>query len=98
LAKAGRCQTPEQALDEARRWLNLSYLLDDEPGTNGKTFSESLDQHVSDYVVELAGEHSGDCVCFPCSCVKCHAESLLGVDTIPGLGKHSAYKVGAAFK
>jgi hypothetical protein len=43
------------------------------------------------------GEHNGDCVCSPMSCLKCRAESLVGIDTIRGLSKYSADKIFHAF-
>lgn len=49
------------------------------------------------YVAELKGIHSGDCTCVPCSCDKCHAEGLLGLNTTKGLGNHEGSKVNAAF-
>lgn len=50
------------------------------------------------YVQELAGWHSGDCTCVACSCMKCHAEEALGVDTLkPFPGKHVLVKVDGAF-
>jgi len=30
------------------------------------------------YEADLRDAHAGDCTCFPSSCVKCHAEGLLG--------------------
>lgn len=42
-------------------------------------------------------EHSGDCTCSPFSCIKCHAETLIGIDTIKGLSKYSALKIQGAF-
>jgi len=50
-----------------------------------------------DYLPHLAERHMGDCVCVACSCSKCHAEDLLGVSTIEGLGKHAAHKIEVAF-
>jgi hypothetical protein len=41
--------------------------------------------------------HGGDCTCVPCSCMRCHVENLLGIDTLEGCGKHLAYKVDGAF-
>jgi len=49
-------------------------------------------------MTELArGVHVGDCTCLPSSCGKCHAESVLGVDTIRGLGKHEAARLQSLF-
>ena len=47
--------------------------------------------------VELRNIHCGDCICVPCSCLKCHAEEYLGINTLAGLSKHSAAKVASAF-
>jgi hypothetical protein len=67
----------------------------------GITGEGSLDKRVDEvlgYYIEALGEsHCGDCVCVACSCTKCHAEVLLRVDTMPGLGKHAASKIGTAF-
>lgn len=55
------------------------------------------DELLAHYLEELRGSHVGDCTCFPMSCSKCHAEDMLGVNTIKGLGKHEAHKVQGAF-
>lgn len=50
------------------------------------------------YLEELKGQHVGDCTCVACSCLKCHAESLLGIDTLkPFPGKHAMYHIASAF-
>lgn len=77
--------------------LDINYLLD-EAKRGDKTFSEQLDESVASYVQGLLDAHCGDCTCVACSCSKCHAENLLGVDTIKELGKHPATKINAAFK
>jgi hypothetical protein len=82
-------------LEEAKKDVNLEYFIgeDDE-------ISE-IDKHVTIlveyYIQDLQYNHDGNCTCFACSCLKCHAESLLGIDTIPGLGKHMARKIRNAF-
>lgn len=43
------------------------------------------------------GFHCGDCTCVPASCVKCRAEDILGINTMQGMRKHSAYKIDSAF-
>ncbi|MCV9964906.1 hypothetical protein OIU34_23720 [Pararhizobium sp. BT-229] len=56
------------------------------------------DEYCADLLHELeSGYHFGDCTCVPTSCAKCHAESLLGIDTIDGLRKHAAHYVDGAF-
>ena len=52
---------------------------------------------VQDVIEYLQYPHGGDCTCVPCSCIRCLAEDMLGINTIEGLGKHSAYKVQGAF-
>lgn len=52
---------------------------------------------VKNYEQYLLGSHGGDCTCLPASCAKCRAEEALGIDTIEGLGKHSAYKIFNVF-
>jgi hypothetical protein len=83
-------------LEDARKQANASYYLSDDDNKRS-----DLDQRCDDmlkyYLIELQSFHSGDCTCVACSCSKCHAETLLGIDTIKGLGKHSAYKIDEAF-
>lgn len=81
-------------LERARRDADPSYYMSDEGPSDLERRVETLLEH---YLIELALPHSGDCTCVPTSCGKCRAESLLGVDTIAGLGKHCAYKIEEAF-
>jgi len=82
---------------EERVAAAISRLAGDEK-RNDQTFDEYVSECLEDAVLELADEHSGDCTCIACSCPKCRAESLLGIDTIDGLGKHEASKIAGAFK
>jgi len=54
-------------------------------------------ERAENYIGALLDAHAGDCTCQPCSCIKCHAESLLGVNTTKGLGKHEGSYVDDAF-
>lgn len=72
-------------LEEAKSYLEIENI------------DKRCDQLLLCYIEELAAPHCGDCVCFPCACAKCYAESLLGIDTIKGLSKHSANKIEVAF-
>ncbi len=85
------------------------FLLDDER-KNGKFYDpkralsalehalEPKEHLADDYLRELeSGFHCGDCTCVAMSCSRCHAESILGVDTLEGLGKHAARKIDGAF-
>ena len=80
-------------LDKARKTLDPKYYCTDEKSPIDKRADEMLEY----YLEELKSKHAGDCTCIPCSCCKCHAEDLLGINTMKGLGKHSAYKIDAAF-
>jgi hypothetical protein len=42
-------------------------------------------------------EHVGDCVCVAMTCDKCMGETLLGIDTVNGLGQHARAKLRGAF-
>jgi hypothetical protein len=63
--------------------------------------SEEEDIRVSDaelevFIDDLQSKHIGDCTCVAASCVKCHAEDLLGFSTIKGIGKHSLRQIDGA--
>lgn len=57
-----------------------------------------VDEIFNYYIDNLKGSHAGDCTCCPCSCEKCHAEVLLGIDTIKGLPKHAANAIESESK
>lgn len=80
-------------LARARSEVNADFYCTDDKSPLDKRCDEML----AYYLDELQASHSGDCTCVACSCSKCHAESLLDIDTIKGLGKHSAYKIDSAF-
>lgn len=73
--------------------LNASRLKDGNTSYIDQYATERLEMMVE----ALSDMHVGDCVCIPCSCVKCHAEYFLGIDTIDGLGKHHAEHILSAF-
>lgn len=54
-------------------------------------------EEIQFYVSYLDTEHMGDCTCVPASCARCQVEEMLGINTIKGLGKHSAVKIQGAF-
>lgn len=60
-------------------------------------FDKHIDKMCEYFIGELLDIHIGDCTCCPSSCSKCHAEYLLGVDTIKGLRKHEANLIGSLF-
>lgn len=95
-AKHHADRTAEEAIAAARRTLNCGFSIYGEPH-GGKTFAQNLDELLEHYVTELVGTHDGDCTCVPCSCSKCHAEHLVGVNTTEGLGKHPGSRIKSAF-
>lgn len=78
----------EEAVTYALQHLDTSWSEED---------ATHLDDRLQHFIEELAGIHAGDCTCVPCSCTKCYVEELVGVDTIPKLGKHMAHKILGAF-
>lgn len=81
-------------LERAKHLSNPDYYISDE----GKSeLEKSVDQLAEGYIDELSKQHCGDCICVACSCMKCHAEGLLGINTIKGLGKHEANHIVKAF-
>lgn len=84
-------------LDKAREEADPSYYLNETD--DGKT---PLDVRVDDlheyYIEALLSDHVGDCTCVACSCDKCHAEDLIGINTMDGLGKHEAHYIQITFQ
>lgn len=85
-------KTPEDAERYAKYIKGYDDITYDEDHVSAK-----IDESVAMYEEELLSSHCGDCVCFCCSCIKCHAESYLGIDTIKGLGQHPASKLESCF-
>lgn len=85
-------------LAEARKEVDTKYLYDETGNSKGKSgIDQRVDELQKSFLGELQGQHCGDCICFPCTCSKCWAESILGIDTIPGLHKHEASHLLGAF-
>lgn len=80
-------------VDKARKRLDPSFWCTDEKSK----LDEYCDTLLECLLNDLMSTHVGDCTCVACSCTKCQAETLLDINTIPGLGKHSAYKIDSAF-
>lgn len=70
--------TLAEAVDEAAKELDPDYWCQDGESRLDKRVAE-LTQH---YVEALRESHAGDCTAFPASCSKCHAEGLLGINTL----------------
>lgn len=74
-----------------------SYFISDEYNKDKPSLiNQTVDERHKTYLDALQGSHDGDCICHACSCIKCHAEQLLGVDTILGLRKHQAAAIHQA--
>ncbi len=86
-----------QDMKRVQESLNPDYYLDEEKPEQKSKLDERCDELLNYYLDELKSFHSGDCTCVPASCLKCVAERTLGIDTIPGLKKHSSYKIDGAF-
>lgn len=63
----------------------------------GKDFEDDITKLCQDAIDNLLDVHCGDCTCVAMSCSKCRAESLVGVDTMPGLRKHEASLIGSYY-
>lgn len=56
-----------------------------------------IDEIFAYSIAYLKGSHVGNCTAVPCSCSKCHAEELLGINTIQGLSKYEASMINREF-
>ena len=84
-------------LDRVREAVDPKFYLEEKKGDT-VPIDKRVDEMFKYYMNDLEGNtHMGDCTCQPCSCSKCHAESTLGIDTIPGLRTHEANKISGAF-
>lgn len=86
----------------AKQELNPEYIYPNWSDSSKKgqvpPINKRVDELFKYYICDLeVNSHSGDCTCVPCSCSKCHAESLLDIDTIKGLRKHEAHAIECAF-
>jgi hypothetical protein len=77
--------------------VDPEYYLNEEEDGKKTPLDVRVDMLLQHYLDELMGAHMGDCTCIACSCSKCHAETVLGIDTIKGLGKHEGHKISSAF-
>ena len=94
--KTVKPQTLEETISEAKKLLNPSYVCNEDEYEH-KGIDAKVQQIFEHYMKDLAGSHFGDCICVACPCSKCHAEEILGINTIKDLPKHSAHKINNAF-
>lgn len=76
--------------EKVHHWLEPKYLLDGE-------FDKSIDDYVNVLILELAGQHGGDCTAFPAGCGKCLVEDYLGITTVP-FSKGVGHAIDYAFR
>jgi hypothetical protein len=89
----------EPDLERLKKEADPDYYLNDAEGHTDKTRLDlRCDELLEYYLAELKGQHVGDCTCVACSCSKCNAEGMLGIDTLkPFPGKHPMNKIANAF-
>ena len=78
------------ARDEVSRFTSSS--MHDGEHTSNYNYWERYSNlhHVNYYLDAIVNDpHEGDCTAIACSCVRCHAEQILDVDTTRGLGKRA---------
>ena len=84
------------SIDRVKKAVDPDYYMAENRHEKSK-LDKRCDHLLEVFLQDLQGCHVGDCTCVPCSCMKCYAESILGIDTIPGLRKHQANKINSAF-
>lgn len=75
-----------QFFDIHRAREDLGYASNDQGELDRRV--QELAEH---YEQQLLGRHVGDCTSVACSCSKCHAEGLLGIDTLGKLSKGAGH-------
>ncbi len=84
-------------IDHARKVADPDYYIQEDDGEK-TPIDKRVDRLLESHTEELQGVHCGDCICVACSCMKCHAEGILGIDTLkPSPGCHALHKIDAAF-
>jgi hypothetical protein len=81
-----------------RKTLTDLEVIKEKVGKWGEICNLTVDsKEIQAYFDYLNTEHLGDCICIPCTCMRCWVEEMLGIDTLKGLYKHSASDVHGAF-
>lgn len=90
-------RTDREVIERALFELRFNYVSG-EVKYDDRSFSDRIEERAEMFAKELeSGVHEGDCTCVPCSCLKCHAERLIGVNTIEGLTKHHGAAIAHRF-
>lgn len=80
-------------LEHAKKCCNPEQYCTDEKSP----VDQETDRMLEIYLNELSSFHQGDCTAEPFSCMKCHAEEILGIYTTKDLDKYSADFISQAF-
>lgn len=89
--------TENKYIDRAKEDVDPKYYMEEKRGEKTK-LDDRVDELFKYFIADLEhNPHCGDCTCVAMSCSKCQAESLLGIDTIAGLGKHEGSKIAGTF-
>jgi hypothetical protein len=83
------------SLEKARKEVDIEFLEDVPDGIS--RIDKQTNTMYNHYLGNLEDVHIGDCTCCPSSCMKCHVEGLIGIDTIQGLGKFPGNNVESTF-
>lgn len=87
---------PHVDLEEAKRKADPKYYYDE--GDGEKTaIDKRVDRLLESFTEELLGSHCGDCTSVACSCIKCIAEDILGIDTVKHFHGRVLHLIGGAF-
>lgn len=92
-SKSIKPRTLEEVVDEARKSVDPDYWCSD----NQSKLDERVNQLLELYLHELKMPHVGDCTAVPMSCIKCHAETILGIDTLGTASKFVLNQIYLAF-
>jgi hypothetical protein len=78
-------------MERIKKEVDPAYYLEEKERTG---LDKRCDQLLEHFIENLQlYSHAGDCTAFPASCSKCHAEAMLGIDTIPGMSKSIGHQV-----
>lgn len=96
-----RQKNPQQdAFRKLESYVKMWFGEDETDGDDGvgdKLFERLKDwSHVNFSIEELNMPHAGDCTAVACSCSRCQAESVLGINTLLS-GKHVNYRLAGMY-
>jgi hypothetical protein len=93
-------EEPNVDIAKARKYLDYKYFSGDDNIKDGENspLEDRVDEMWKLMIQDLKeGYHAGDCTAIPCSCLKCYAEEMIGIDTLKGTTKFMNDKINWAF-